>query len=91
MNEGAKKRINGQINSELTRRGNAVLNKLGLSPTKVITMFYQRLVAEDALPFSTELTKREKAELEIQKITSKWPVTDLDNPDDLAKWAKKEN
>ena len=54
-------------------------------------MFYQRLAAEDALPFSIKLTKREKSELEIQNITSKWHVTDLDNPDNFAKWVKKDD
>ena len=68
-----------------------MLNKLGLSPTIPITMFYQRLAAEDALPFSIKLTKREKSELEIQNITSKWHVTDLDNPDNFAKWVKKDD
>lgn len=91
MAEAAKKRIQVQVNSELARRGNAILNKLGLSPTTAITMFYKRLVAEDALPFSTELTKREKAELDIKDITSKWPVTDLDNPDNLVKWEQKDD
>lgn len=91
MVEALKKRIQVQVNRSLANEGNQVLDKLGLTPTTAITMFYKRLVAEGGLPFSTELTKREKDELAIQRLTKDLPVEKLDTPEKIKKWAEKDD
>ncbi len=53
-------------------------------------MFYKRLVAEDGLPFSTNLTQREKDELKIQQLTANLPVEKLDTPKKIKKWMEKD-
>lgn len=91
MAQTLKKRIQVQVDRNLAQEGDAVLDKLGLTPTTAITMFYKRLVAEDGLPFSTQLTQREKDELAIQRITADWPVEDLDTPEKIKKWESKDD
>ncbi|WP_232815466.1 hypothetical protein [Lactobacillus crispatus] len=53
-------------------------------------MFYKRLIAENGLPFSTNLTEREKDELEIQNLTKDWATEDLDSPEKLQEWMSKD-
>lgn len=86
MTEATKKRIQVQVNKSLADEGDAILDYLGLTPTTAITMFYKRLVAEGGLPFSTELTPREKDELEIQQLTKNLPVEHLNTPEKIKKW-----
>ncbi|QNQ80215.1 type II toxin-antitoxin system RelB/DinJ family antitoxin [Lactobacillus sp. PV034] len=89
-NSTTKKRIQVQVDHGIVEEGNAILKKLGLTPTTAITMFYKRLIAEDGLPFSTTLTEREKDELQIQKMTQNLPTVDLDNPENLKEWLEKD-
>ncbi|MCI1974498.1 MAG: type II toxin-antitoxin system RelB/DinJ family antitoxin [Limosilactobacillus sp.] len=90
MAQAIKKRIQVQVNRKLADEGDAVLDRLGLNPTTAITMFYKRLVAEGGLPFSTKLTQREKDELAIQELTENWPTEELDTPEKIKKWIKKD-
>lgn len=43
MAHAAKKTIQVQINRSLDEKGDVILEKLGITPTTVITMFYARL------------------------------------------------
>lgn len=90
MTQAAKKRIQVQVNKSLADEGDAVLERLGLTPTTAITMFYKRLVAENGLPFSTKLTQREQDELAIQQLTANWPVENLDTPEKIKAWMDKD-
>lgn len=74
----------------IAEEGNAILRKLGLTPTNTITMFYKRLIAENGLPFSTTLTQHEKDELQIQQITKDWRTEDLNTPEKIKKWMEKD-
>lgn len=91
MTQTTKKRIQAQINRSLADEGDAILNRLGITPTTAITMFYTRLVAQGGLPFSTELTKREKDELAIQKLTADLPVEELNTPEKIKEWVEKDD
>lgn len=84
-----KKRIQVQVDRQLAEEGDAVLQELGINPTTAITMFYKRLVARGGLPFSAELTQREKDELAIQKMTANWPTEELDTPQKIEAWLNK--
>lgn len=86
MVQATKKRIQVQVDSELAKEGDAVLDELGLTPTSAITMFYKRLVAEGGLPFSLQLTQREKDELAIRQLSEKRPLIALDTPEKIQKW-----
>lgn len=91
MSSIAKKRIQVQVDNSIAEEGDAILAKLGLTPTTAITMFYKRLIAEEGLPFSTSLTPREKDELQIQKLTQNLPTEDLDDPNNLKDWIEKDD
>lgn len=91
MAQTTKKRIQAQINRSLADEGDAILERLGMTPTTAITMFYTRLVAKGGLPFSTELTEREKNELAIQQLTADLPITKLDTPEKIKEWADKDD
>lgn len=91
MTTALKKRIQVQVNRSLADEGDAILDKLGLTPTTAITMFYKRLVAQGGLPFSTELTQREKDDLKLQELASKIPVENLDTPEKIKKWMEKDD
>ena len=86
MAQITKKRIQVQVDRSLADEGDAILNELGITPTTAITMFYKRLVAKGGLPFSTELTQREKDELTIQRITLNLPIEELNSPEKIEKW-----
>lgn len=85
--QSTKKRIQVQVSRELADDGDAVLSQLGLTPTTAITMFYKRLVAKGGLPFSTDLTQREKDELAIQRLAKDRPIEHLDTPKKIQDWA----
>lgn len=90
MARTAKKRIQAQINRSLADEGDVILDRLGMTPTTAITMFYTRLVAQGGLPFPAELTAREKDELAIQKLTADLPVEELNTPEKIKEWAEKD-
>lgn len=91
MTQATKKRVQVQMDSSLADEGNAILDRLGMTQSSAITMFYTRLVAKGGLPFSTELTEREKNELAIQQLTADLPVTELDTPEKIKEWADKDD
>ena len=70
-----KKRIQVQVDNELADDTEQVLERLGLTPTTVITMLYKRIVATGALPFKPALTEGEKATLHFLKSTGDTQVT----------------
>ncbi|MCJ2388536.1 MAG: hypothetical protein ACLUCR_05615 [Limosilactobacillus fermentum] len=51
----------------------------------------RKLSEEGGATFSATLTQRKQDELSIQRLTSDWPVVDLDKPEKIATWAKKDD
>ncbi|MEE6678370.1 hypothetical protein [Limosilactobacillus fermentum] len=51
----------------------------------------RKLSEEGGATFSATLTQRKQDELSIQRLTSDWPVVDLDKPEKIVAWAKKDD
>ncbi|MFD1124155.1 type II toxin-antitoxin system RelB/DinJ family antitoxin [Lentilactobacillus raoultii] len=86
-----KKRIQVQIDKELANDTEQVLDKLGLTPTTAINMFYKRIVATGSLPFQPTLTPGEKATLHFFKQAQDIPVTKFKNAHDVKDWLNDSN
>ena len=50
--------VYARINSDIKREGESVLEKLGISPSSAIQMFYSQIIADRALPFTPHLPAR---------------------------------
>ncbi|WP_288508388.1 hypothetical protein [uncultured Limosilactobacillus sp.] len=51
----------------------------------------RKLSEEGGVTFLATLTQREQDELSIQRLTANWPVVDLNTPEKIATWAKKDD
>lgn len=91
MTATEKKRIQVQVDKELFDEAESIFNELGLNSTTAITVFYKRVVAQGGIPFSLELTKREKADLAVYNASKKAPVVNLDNSEKIEAWLMDED
>ncbi|MGL9730341.1 type II toxin-antitoxin system RelB/DinJ family antitoxin [Enterococcus sp. DIV0756] len=81
-----KKKIQVNIDKELSQDVDLVLDSLGLNPTVLITALYKRVAAQGEIPFSLALTDREKAINRLSKAADNVPTKQLDNIDERTKW-----
>ena len=81
-----KKRVQVQIDKDLADNTEAVLSELGLNQTTAINMFYKRIVADGALPFTPALSEAEKANLGFLKATKDTPVIEFKDAKEVADW-----
>ncbi len=86
MAQDTKKRIQIKMDRELDSEAMAVFDSLGLTSTAVITALYKRVAAEGRIPFNFELTKEEKARINLAKevYDSKSPL--LTDPKEIEKY-----
>jgi DNA-damage-inducible protein J len=65
--------IRARVEPDLKQEAEAVLEKLGISPTDAITMFYRQVTLQRGLPFSVHLpnkaTRRAIQETRARKNT----------------------
>jgi len=87
MTTSSKKKVQIQVNRELSEEAEAIFQELGLSTTTAITAYYKRVVAEGGLPFKLELSAREIAVLQFKNAEKGLPVTDkIETKKQLDKW-----
>lgn len=84
--ENTKKRVQVQLDKDLSEETESVLSALGLTPTTAITMFYKRIVAKNGLPFDAELTQREQDTLKLIELSKNLPIKELDTKGKLKEW-----
>jgi DNA-damage-inducible protein J len=84
----SKKRVQVQIDAELTREVEEILEALGLNPTTAITAYYKRIAATGEVPFTFSLTEEELALHKLQKtIRKKYPNPRIISTDaELESW-----
>ncbi|MEJ0053582.1 MAG: type II toxin-antitoxin system RelB/DinJ family antitoxin [bacterium] len=55
--------VRARMEPSLKRRGEAVLSRIGLSPTDAVTLFYTQVTLNQGLPFSTNIPNAETAKV----------------------------
>lgn len=87
MTTSSKKKVQIQVNRELSEEAEAIFQELGLSTTTAITAYYKRVVAEGGLPFELKLSSQEMAVLQFKNAEKGLPVTDkIETKEQLDKW-----
>ncbi|WP_429971603.1 type II toxin-antitoxin system RelB/DinJ family antitoxin [Fructilactobacillus sp. Tb1] len=86
-----KKRIQVQIDQELANKTEEVLEELGLTTTTAINMFLKRVVATGSIPFSVNLTEREKNLIGILDKSRQLPVITLSSKKEVEDWFNDES
>lgn len=80
--------INIRINSEIKTSAEAVFEKLGLTPTTAITLFYNQVIRTNSIPFELKVDvpneKTMKAIKEVEEMENgKIETKTYDNIDEL--------
>lgn len=80
--------INIRINSEIKKSAEAVFEKLGLTPTTAITLFYNQVIRTNSIPFELKVDvpneKTIKAIKEVEEMENgKIETKTYDNIDEL--------
>lgn len=81
-----KKRIQVQVDENLAREAEEVLAAVGLNSTTAITAFYKRIVSFGGIPFSIELSEREKANRRLLQATKTLPAKRLNTDEEIEAW-----
>tara|TARA_Y100000588_G_C13885519_1_gene766392 strand:+ start:91 stop:348 length:258 start_codon:yes stop_codon:yes gene_type:complete len=74
--------IHSRIQPEIKEKAESILNRLGLSPTEAIRLFYTQITLRNGLPFEVELPNEETAQAlkesrEGTKLTTHQSVEEL--------------
>jgi DNA-damage-inducible protein J len=74
--------VHSRIQPEIKAQAESVLQRLGLSPTEAIRLFYTQIALRNGLPFEVELPNEETAQAlkesrEGTKLTTHKSVEDL--------------
>ncbi|WP_119316985.1 type II toxin-antitoxin system RelB/DinJ family antitoxin [Companilactobacillus formosensis] len=91
MKSKEKKKLNVNIDRNLADEAQSVLDDLGLNQTTAITMYYKQIVAKGKIPFSVELTERQKASRKLRKNIKNIPVEKLENKKQIEDWFNDES
>ena len=51
-------RVSARMSSELKQDAEAILNKIGLSPSEAINIFFAKILSEGGIPFDLKLPKQ---------------------------------
>lgn len=81
-----KKRLQVNIDEQLAKEVDDILDDLGMNPTTLVTALYKRVAAEGRVPFELKLSEVELAKRKIQQLSSKKPVVYFENGQDFEDW-----
>lgn len=71
MKKDPKKKLNINIDKNLAEETQSVLDELGLNQTTAIIMYFKQIVAKGKIPFSIELTDKQRASRELRENLKK--------------------
>ena len=74
--------IHARIEPQTKRKAESVLNKLGISPTEAIRIFYRQITLRGGLPFAVEIPNARTDET-LAKSRKGEGVTEFDSLDDM--------
>lgn len=81
-----KKRLQVNIDEQLAKEVDGILDDLGMNPTTLVTALYKRVAAEGRVPFELKLSEVELAKRNIQQLSSKKTVVYFENGQDFEDW-----
>ncbi|GAA0353212.1 hypothetical protein GCM10008932_02800 [Alkalibacterium iburiense] len=81
-----KKKIQVNIERDLAKEVDEVLDSLGMNPTVLITALYKRVAAKGEIPFDLSLTEKEKSIIELQKAVELIPTEEFNTSEEFLKW-----
>jgi len=68
--------IHSRIDPETKQKAETILNRLGMSPTEVIRMFYTQITLRNDLPFAVEIPNKEtERALKDSALATIWSVS----------------
>ena len=79
--------IRARVELELKQEAESVLNRLGLSASDAIRLFYRQVVLQQGLPFQVVITNPETLEA-LEEIRNKSNLKRARNADDLFEQAE---
>lgn len=74
------------IDDKLKHDAEQIIAELGLTSQTVIVLLYNQIVEQGGLPFSIELSERNKRALSIQRLSEDLPVRRLDTDEKIDEW-----
>lgn len=74
------------IDDDLKHDAEKLIDELGLTPKTAITVFYKQILEQGKIPFSIELSERNKRALSIQRLSEDLPVRRLDTEEKIDEW-----
>lgn len=74
--------IHSRIDPETKQKAETILNRLGMSPTEAIRMFYTQITLRNGLPFSVEIPN-EETEKALKDSRSGHNLERFESADDL--------
>lgn len=81
-----KKRLQVRLDKDISDTADAIFSEMGMNPTTAITLFYKRVIAGDAMPFSLTLTPTERDIKEFQSYSNTLPITKLETTEEIEEW-----
>lgn len=91
MKEDPKKKLNINIDRELADETQSILDELGLNQTTAVVMYFKQIVAKGKIPFSIELTDRQKATRELNESVKQVPIEKLKSKKQIEDWFNDES
>lgn len=84
-----KKRLQVNIDKELSDNVDGVLDTLGLNPTTLVTALYKRVAAEGRVPFELAMTADEKLNHDLMVALQQTPKGEIKTAEELDEWLSK--
>ncbi|MFD1442164.1 type II toxin-antitoxin system RelB/DinJ family antitoxin [Lacticaseibacillus hegangensis] len=85
-----KKRLQIKLDKELSEEGAELFDRLGMTPTAVITAMYKRAIAEGGIPFPMTLTEEEKDEMDLTRLVYDSSAPLISDPEAINKFLEEE-
>lgn len=80
--------VHARMEPATKRKAEGILNRLGLSPTEAIRLFYRQITLREGLPFSVQIPNKLTLET-LRKSRGGKEVDSFDNLDEMfASWEK---
>ena len=80
--------VHARLEPQMKQKAEGVLNRLGISPTEAIRIFYRQISLRNGLPFAVEIPNARTAAT-LEKSRKGEGVTEFDSLDDMFEsWEK---
>ncbi|QDR73724.1 damage-inducible protein (plasmid) [Limosilactobacillus reuteri] len=91
MTKENSKRVQANVNVDVAKDAEEVMDELGINPTTVINALYKKIAATGEIPFSFSLTADQKADLAVKRASRKVPVVKLRTKQEIEDFFENEN